>query len=72
MEVHEVDDDSGNKIYRFFGDECATIPARKANMTPDDIVKVLDAWHEFIKKHGANKNKFIQEFMQDPLPNGLN
>ena len=40
-------------------------------MTPDDIVKGLDAWHEFLKKHGANKKKFIQEVMRAHLPNGL-
>ena len=41
-------------------------------MAPDDIVKGLDAWNEFFEKHGVNKNKFIREVMQDPLPNGLN
>ena len=71
MEVQEVDDDSGDELCRFFGGKGATIPARKANMTPDDIVKGLDAWHEFLKKHGANKNKFIQEVMRAHLPNGL-
>ena len=67
-----MDDDSGNELFRFFGGEGATIPARKANMTPDDIVKGLDAWHEFVEKRGENKNKFIREVMQAPLPNGLN
>ena len=71
MEVKKVGDDSGNKLCRFFGGEGATIPARKANMTPDDIVKGLDTWHEFVEKHGANKNKFIQEVMRSPLPNGM-
>ena len=41
-------------------------------MTPDDIVKGLDAWHEFVEKHGGNKNKFIQEVMRALFPNGLN
>ena len=41
-------------------------------MTPDDIVKGLDAWHEFVEKHGVNKNKFIREVMRDPFPNVLN
>ena len=72
MEVKEIDDDSGDKLCHLFGGKGATIPARKANMTPDDIVKGLDAWHELVEKHGANKNKFIREVMRDPLPNGLN
>ena len=38
MEVQEVDDDSVDELYCFFGGEGAAIPARKANMTPDDIV----------------------------------
>ena len=72
MEVQEVDDDSGDELCRFFGGEGATIPARKANMTPDDIVKGMDAWHEFVEKHGANKNKFIREVMHAPFPKGPN
>ena len=67
-----MDNNSGNKLCRFFGGKGATIPERKTNMTPDNILKGLDAWHEFIEKHGANKNKFIQEVMRAPLPNGLN
>ena len=43
MEVQEVDDDSDNDMCRFFGGKGVTIPARKTNMTPDDIVKGLDA-----------------------------
>ena len=72
MEVQDVDDDSGNKLCHFFGGEGATIPMRKANMTPYDIVKGLDAWHEFIEKHDENRNKFIRGVMWDPFPNGLN
>ena len=67
-----MDDGSGDKLCRFFGEEGATIPARKANMTPDDILKGLDAWHEFIEKHGANKKKIIWEVMRAPLPNRMN
>ena len=67
MEVLEMDDDSVDELCRLFGGEGATIPARKANMTPDDIVKGLDAWHEFFEKHGANNNKFILEVMRDPF-----
>ena len=55
-----MDDDSGDKLCRFFGGKGATIPARKANMTPDDIVKGLGAWHEFVENHGANNNIFIR------------
>ena len=72
MELKEVDDDSGDKMFRFFGGKGATIPERKADMTPDEIVKGLDAWHELVERHGANKNKFIREVMQAPFPNGLN
>ena len=71
-EVQEVDKDSGYKLCRFFCGEGATIPRRKANMTPDDMVNGLDVWHEFVEKHGANNNKFIREVMQAPLTNGLN
>ena len=67
-----MDDDSGDNLCHFFGDEVSTITVRKVNMTPDDIVKGLDAWHEFVEKRGENKNKFIREVMQAPLPNGLN
>ena len=72
MEVQELDDDSGDKLCRLFGDEGATIPASKANMTPDDILKGLDAWHKFVEKHGANKKKIIWEVMRAPLPNIMN
>ena len=72
MEVQEVDDDSGDELCHFFGGKVATIPARKVNMTPDDILKGLDAWREFVEKHCANKNKFIREVMRAPFPNGLN
>ena len=43
MEVQDVDDDSGNDLCFFFDGKGATIPARKSNMTPDNIVKGLDA-----------------------------
>ena len=59
MEVQEMDDDSDNDMCRFFGGKGANIPASKVNMTPDDIVKGLDAWHKFVEKPGADKNKFI-------------
>ena len=72
MEVKEVDDDIGDELCRLFGGEGATISARKENMTPDDILKGMDAWHEFAEKHGVNKEKFIWEVMQFPLPNRLN
>ena len=72
MEVQELDDDIGDKLCRLFGDEDATIPASKANMTPDDILKGLDAWHKFVEKHGVNKKKIIWEVMQAPLPNIMN
>ena len=52
-ELKEVDDDSGDTMFRFFGGKGATIPARKADMTPDDILKGLDAWHELVERHGA-------------------
>ena len=65
-------DDSGDKMCPFFGGKGATIPARKENMNPDDIVKGLDVWYEFFEKRGVNKKKFVQEVMQSPLPNGLN
>ena len=44
----------------------------KENITPDDIVKVLDVCHKFVEKHGANKEKFVQEVMRAPFPNRLN
>ena len=72
MEVQEVDDNSGDEMCRFFSGEGATIPESKANMTPCDIVKGRDTWHEFVEKHGVNKNKFIREVMRAPLPNGQN
>ena len=72
IEVQELDDNSGNELCRFFGGEGTTIPVSKANMTPDDIVKGVDAWHEFVENHGANKKKFIREVMRAPLSNGLN
>ena len=43
----------------------------KENITPDDIVKVLDVCHKFVEKHGANKEKFVQEVMRAPFPNRL-
>ena len=72
MELQEVDYDSGDELCRFFGGEGEIVPAGKANMTPDDIVKGLDAWHESVEKHGSNKEKIITEVMRDPLPNGIN
>ena len=71
MEVKEIDDDSGDKLCHLFGGKGATIPARKANMTPDDIVEGLDAWHKFSEKHSANKKKIIREVLWVLLPKGL-
>ena len=72
MDVQEVDEDSGDKLCRFFGEEGATIPAKKAKTTPDDIVKGLDTCHKFVEKHVVIKNKFIREVIQTPLPIRLN
>jgi hypothetical protein len=41
-------------------------------MTPNTVVNGFDARQHFVWKHGVNKNEFIWEVIQAPLPGRLN